>query len=129
MHHDMGTGTSMTNDPRARRDAIIDELYDQFGGGNVSKGLQTNIDKTKPGVGKDVKEDVGGVVTKVDRSAFAAQCTTIGKGEEPVWSGSDRAKEFFAQSDVREKCAEVAHLTQMINDNDKNDQGGGDIHP
>ena len=120
-----GAGSSAsTGDPRAQRDQIIDDLYKQYGGSETVQQLKK--EETRTGAesdaekwGKDVKEGAGSVATKADRAAFMARCISVGRGKEPIWGGDERAKQFFQQNAVQQKCAQVAHLDDVIEQQDR----------
>ncbi|HEY4220800.1 MAG TPA: hypothetical protein VGO62_05640, partial [Myxococcota bacterium] len=115
--------THAAADPRAQKDAIVDALYARYGGSDLAQNTRgeaatgasgsdvehnpPDIEDRAKAVGQDVREGVASSVARADRAAFEQRCMTVGRGDEPIWAGDDRARNFFAQSDVKDKCTEV----------------------
>lgn len=111
-------------DARRERRALLDTLYAEYGGGALAKELQTGAQQEQQKLaqqpaqeGKDAAREflktVGNAVGEVDRVAFEEQCDTLGGGSRPVIL-NDKAKAFFGNKGVEERCAKVAKLSLAI---------------
>lgn len=103
-----------------QRERILADLYARYGGGDTSRQLNSeNTRKDERGhdlgrdVGRDVKQGVGRVVADIDRATFDAQCRRVGHGDKPILA-SDRQSDFFARTEVRDACENVARLDLQI---------------
>ena len=115
-HTERAAETYNATDRRAQRNAILDSLYAQYGGGDIArsteKGAAAGRDtgNAAQDIAKDARQAAAHAVESVDRATFNARCEAIGEGREPVFARDERAKGFFARDDVRESCREVAFL-------------------
>lgn len=111
----------------ARRDnrAVLDGLYARYGGGPLAAELQHDIEGnrqqiangagTASGSANELLKMMGNAVGEVDRVAFDAQCEAIGRGERPG-ALNDKARAFFAATDVIDSCGVVATNEIKINE-------------
>ena len=108
----------------AERTDLIDQLYSEYGGGswaNAAKDAvqeaQKEIPKEDPEIKKstnDFLSTIKNTFSEADREAFVTHCETIGRGEHASIL-TDKAKAYFAQQTVKDKCRKAHSLQLEIN--------------
>jgi hypothetical protein len=103
-----------------QRERILADLYARYGGGDTTRQLNDENARKQQrdhdlghDVGRDVSQGVGRVVADIDRATFDAQCRRVGRGDKPILA-SDRQNDFFARTEVRDQCENVARLDLQI---------------
>lgn len=110
----------------ARRDqrALLDKLYAEYGGGALAAEVRAQAQKGEKEVAQQPTQDgaqaalellktVGNAAGEMDKVAFETQCHSLGAGGRPLIF-NDKAKAFFAQRSVEERCLQVAKLAASI---------------
>jgi hypothetical protein len=101
-------------DLKARREAILNDLYDMWGGSETSQQLEKERQEpTNSEIVDDMKGGAAATYEKVDRAVFNKRCHDVGEGEEQS-TATDREKEFFAREDVMAKCKEIFEIDQRL---------------
>ncbi len=102
-------------DARAERTALLNGLYEDYGGGTLAESINEGVDNEKPSSPSEesIVDMLKSVVTETDRGAFEAQVDVVGNGERLV-AFSKKAQEFFARNDVKDKCRKVVELSQRV---------------
>jgi len=111
-------------DLRAERTELLDALYDEYGGSDVARAIDEGLGQEEGGPeapaegepgrgaeegGEGVLEMMRGLVRESDRSVFEEHCRVAGRGDR-VTALTQRARDFFARPEVRERCREVVEL-------------------
>ena len=108
---------------KTERTEILDSLYTEYGGGTFSNATAKVVDEAK----KEVKTEdaeakkttnailstISNTFSEADREGFVAHCKTIGQGDHATIL-TDKAKQYFAQQTVKEKCRKVHSLELEI---------------
>jgi hypothetical protein len=103
-------------DLRSERTALLDALYEDYGGGALLRSLGEVPEAEVP---QDPKAEdaildfVRGLVEEGDRSLFEEQARVVGRGDRPV-TLTTVDREFFSQDPVKARCRQVVELDYEI---------------
>lgn len=104
------------------RQAALDQLYREYGGGALAGGVKAATDKAAaeaPDAGEaaaiavDLLKTLGQVAANLDRDAFDAQCLAVGNAERPTIL-NPKAQAFFGRDEVQTRCRKLAVLDARI---------------
>ena len=110
---------------RFEQQEMLDGLYAKYGSGELADAVKEktvvagdkkaneadNAEDKK--VAKEFFQAISNAALEMDRSAFDSHCIDLGKGERPTIL-SPRARLYFALSDVKKACHDVAQVEFSI---------------
>jgi hypothetical protein len=97
---------------RSERKQMLDRLYQEYGGSELSQSINSNLQKEKcSGNAPDnqIVQGLANLAQGADRSVFEQSIRTVGGGENLV-TLTDKAKQFFSRGDVLKKARRVCEI-------------------
>ena len=112
-------------DKKQEQNEILEDLWGEYGGSDINHSLSASADEQleqvtdgRNGSGADLMQDLAelakGSLEEADRINFEARCMILGSGERPPQL-TEKARTFFSQSSVVERCGDVARLEREVN--------------
>jgi hypothetical protein len=97
---------------RSERKQMLDNLYQEYGGSELSQSINSNLQKEKSSGNSSDNQIVQGLANLAqgaDRSVFEQSIRTVGSGENLV-TLTDKAKQFFSRGDVVKKAKKICEI-------------------
>ena len=97
---------------RAERKQLLDTLYQAYGGSDLSQSVKSSL-RSKEGAESSTENQIvqglANLTVGADRTMFEQSVRTVGSGENLLIL-TDRAKQFFARSDVVKKANKICEI-------------------
>lgn len=101
---------------RNERIKMLDKLYAEYGGSDIARSVQQELKQeqaSQPPEGKAALEGMGSLASSLDRGFFENTLRAVGQGETPIVF-SEKAREFFARSDIRKQARKFCEIETEI---------------
>ena len=100
------------------RRILIDKLYAEYGGSDLSKAVNEDLKKeqAKQGADNEAMRGISDFTQSIDRGIFENNLRLVGQGERVPFI-TDKSREFFSRSDVvkrAQKLHEIELELQML---------------
>lgn len=106
---------------RTERKQLLDTLYQNYGGSELSKTVNSGLQKEKradSGAENQIIQGISNLAQGADRTVFEQSVRIVGRGENLI-SITDKSKQFFSRSDVLKYAKRIyeidIHLEQLGN--------------
>ena len=111
----LATSRDALRDAKSERNGLIEALYREYGGSELAGSLKESIRSSgDDGSAENPYAEIfEGLVTEGDLAAFESQLRTVGRGER-IAAVSAKARAFFAQPGVEERCRAVIDLDRTV---------------
>lgn len=97
---------------RAERKQMTDKLYQEYGGSDLSKSINANLQSGQGAGGtseNQVAQGLANLTQGVDRSMFEQTLRTVGRGDEQILV-TEKAKQFFSSQNVIKRARKICEI-------------------
>ena len=97
---------------RSERKQMFDQLYHAYGGSELSQSIKSGLQNgkgTQSSAENQITQGLANFAQGADRSLFEQNLRTVGSGENLIVI-TDKAKQFFARTDVIKKSKKICEI-------------------